>query len=118
MEQVAKVCRCDTLMSMSSVPVAQHELKIWPQFFDAWANGEKRAEIRLNDRNYKVGEWIVLREFKKGRAKKPYTGRILKTKIIHITKLSDVPGTHKDDANFVVLSLIPLKPSRISPSEK
>lgn len=102
---------------MPTIPdMATHELKIWPQFFDAWTQGKKRAEIRINDRNYRVGDVVVLREYEKTKKKNPYTGRALHTKILHMTALSDVPGTHKKDANFVVLSLAPTKVSRSSPS--
>lgn len=40
----------------------QHKLKISPEYFDAVDNGVKPFEVRLNDRNYKVGDTLVLRE--------------------------------------------------------
>lgn len=103
---------------MDSLPAktSTHELKIWPVFFNAYAEGVKRAETRLDDRGFKVGDTLHLREYNP-KKKQPYTGRMLKAKILHITKLSDVPGTHKKDAKFVVLSLAVSRISR-SPEQK
>jgi hypothetical protein len=41
-----------------------HELKSWPEFFSAIETGEKTFELRRNDRNYQVGDVLVLREWK------------------------------------------------------
>lgn len=39
-----------------------HELKIKSEYFMDVALGFKLAEIRYNDRNYKVGDFLVLHE--------------------------------------------------------
>ena len=39
----------------------EHELKTDPEVFDAVKSGEKTFEIRLNDRNFKVGDVLFLR---------------------------------------------------------
>lgn len=44
--------------------MAQHELKSWPEFFEAVMDGRKTFEIRENDRNFQVGDLLVLKEFK------------------------------------------------------
>ena len=48
-----------------------HELKTWPVYFSAIWDGLKRFEVRLNDREYRTGDLLRLREYDEGR----YTGR-------------------------------------------
>lgn len=40
-----------------------HELKTYPQYFRKTLYGKKNFEIRLNDRDFKVGDVILLREW-------------------------------------------------------
>ena len=40
-----------------------HELKIRPEYFKAVVLGDKMFEIRKNDRDFKVGDIIVLHEW-------------------------------------------------------
>lgn len=41
----------------------EHELKLHPRYFSRVANGQKTFEIRKNDRDYQVGDILVLKEF-------------------------------------------------------
>lgn len=43
--------------------MTKHELKCLPQFFQPVVDGKKTVEIRFNDRDFKVGDTIVLNEF-------------------------------------------------------
>ncbi|PZR37211.1 ASCH/PUA domain-containing protein [Caulobacter segnis] len=45
---------------------AIHELKCWPAYFAAVREGLKTFEIRRNDRDFQVGDLIVLREYSPG----------------------------------------------------
>lgn len=40
-----------------------HELKIHPKYFSAVATGIKTFEVRKKDRDYKVGDVLLLKEF-------------------------------------------------------
>jgi hypothetical protein len=50
-----------------------HELKSWPQYFEATLEGTKTFELRRNDRDYQAGDLVVLREYEPGMDR--YTGR-------------------------------------------
>lgn len=49
----------------------KHSLKILPRYFEDVQNNRKKFELRWNDRDFKVGDIFVLREFDEG----AYTGR-------------------------------------------
>ena len=57
-----------------------HELKILPQWFADVLTGKKNFEIRRNDRDFKVGDYLLLKEYERGH----YTGRELKKRIQYI----------------------------------
>jgi len=40
-----------------------HELKTWPRFFHAMADGSKTFEVRKDDRGFVVGDVLNLREW-------------------------------------------------------
>lgn len=40
-----------------------HELKCWPPYFQATRTGDKLFEYRKNDRDFTVGEVLILREW-------------------------------------------------------
>lgn len=43
--------------------IVTHELKTWPKYFnDVWY-GRKKFELRKNDRDFKVGDELWLREY-------------------------------------------------------
>jgi hypothetical protein len=51
----------------------EHELKTWPEYFQAVIDGTKTFEHRVNDRGFKNGDTLHLREYDP--ATKTYTGR-------------------------------------------
>ena len=73
-----------------------HDLKILPEYYLAVDNRIKTFEIRRNDRDYKVGDTLRLREYRDGQ----YTGRMLYRTISYII---DDPAYCKD--GFVVLGI-------------
>lgn len=42
-----------------------HELKVWREFYCDLYIGVKNFEVRKNDKNFKVGDTLLLREFDK-----------------------------------------------------
>lgn len=70
-----------------------HHLKTWPEPFCAVLDGSKRAELRKDDRDFKVGDHLLLEEWDPGR--REYTGRAHEVVITHILRDSRfglVPG--------------------------
>lgn len=59
----------------------KHDLKIIPQYFEDVMTGKKKFEIRKNDRDYKVGDIFILREWEPD---KGYTGRSFMQCIVYI----------------------------------
>ena len=51
------------------------DLKIWPEHFAALLDGSKPFEVRNNDRGYRVGDVLELREWEPQIGKRGYTGR-------------------------------------------
>lgn len=61
----------------------KHKLKIWPEYFQAVIDGEKKFEIRKNDRCFSVGDELLLQEYNP--KKKTYTGRQALAIVLYIT---------------------------------
>jgi hypothetical protein len=59
----------------------RHELKCWPPYFESVMDGSKPFELRKNDRDYKYGDELLLREWdpcgQAGGVPGRYTGREL-----------------------------------------
>lgn len=74
-----------------------HELKIYPEFFSAVCTGVKRAELRKNDRDYRVGDTLHLLETPRGSCHS--TGEFINAAITHIADVGEwMPG-------YVLLSI-------------
>lgn len=69
------------------------EKKLWPEFFDSFQKGERKADLRLNDFDVVEGDTLVLREWDP--ATKAYTGREVERTVTHIHRF-----THADLEQF------------------
>jgi len=62
----------------------EHELKTWEAYFQSIKSGDKNFELRRNDRDFKVGDTLLLKEY--DRNGKIYTGRKVRCRINYILK--------------------------------
>ena len=58
-----------------------HELKTWPEFYEAIVDGRKNFEVRCDDRGFQAGDSVYLREWDPSRG---YTGRRLTARIGYV----------------------------------
>ena len=76
-----------------------HFLKIESQYLNDVTSGKKKAEIRFNDRNFKLGDYIQFIEVKENEL-------IITSFTVKITHILDDSRFLKD--NFVMLSIMNL----------
>jgi ASC-1-like (ASCH) protein len=76
-----------------------HKLKIWPEYFEAVLSCKKRFEVRKADRDFRVGDDLLLMEWDPDAEK--YTGRTLRKGVTYILKGNNF-GV---EDGFVVMSL-------------
>lgn len=79
------------VLSVERIPTRVHDLKVWPENFDALVSGSKPYEVRRDDRDFQVGDSLLLREWRPldGLAAlfdDGYTGRVVKATITHLTR--------------------------------
>ncbi|CNI11993.1 putative exported phage-related protein [Yersinia pekkanenii] len=79
-----------------SQAVKTHQLKILPEYFQAVIEGKKKAELRTNDRDFKVGDYLLLAEWDEEAFE--YSGRKI------IVEISDVTQCDFTAPKLVMLS--------------
>lgn len=79
--------------------MTEHELKIHPQFLSRIASGQKTFEIRKNDRDYQVGDTLILMEYDPERGFPDHGSYdVLAAKITYMT-------TYEQKDDFCVLGI-------------
>lgn len=81
----------------------KHELKTWPEYFERVRTFQKTFEVRKNDRDFQVGDIIILNEYLPENDK--YTQRSLKAKIGYLLYGTEF-GLKK---GFCIMQLIDLQ---------
>ncbi len=66
------------------IGVKRHDLKVWPKQFSAIMGDCKKYEIRVNDRDFREGDELMLQEWDP--EIKSYTGRYLLTTVTYMTR--------------------------------
>lgn len=79
-----------------------HYLKTWTQFFNEVRSGIKQFEVRKNDRDFKIGDTLILEEFDP--AKDAYTGAWVPERITY--KLDDERFVKE---GYVILGITEIK---------
>ena len=82
-----------------------HELKSWTHLFAEIVAGHKTHELRRNDRNYEVGDILLLKEFDP--QSETYSGRTARVVITYITdqRTPCAESTRALDGNYCILSV-------------
>jgi len=88
--------------------MTEHQLKLGEKYFDAVKNGIKTFEVRRNDRDYKVGDTLVLEEVDDDGeyiCESTLSPRIKRTyaTIVYILTHDDFPGGVPE--GYVVMSI-------------
>ena len=83
--------------------VKTHTIKIAPEHFKEVVSGNKKAELRKYDRNYRHGDLLLLREWDHGK----YTGKECAAVITHMLPVNAVVPSA---VGWVILSIKPLNP--------
>lgn len=89
--------------------MSKHYLKSWAHFFDAIKDGRKVHDLRKMDRDYKVGDILVLQRY--DNINGVYTGEEIEREITYITS-EKVPCAFSSSAlekGYCILSLKELK---------
>lgn len=68
---------------MEEILPRTHELKIWPVYYELHVSGVKTFELRNNDRQFNVGDILLLREY--FLPEDEYTGREMKCLVTYVT---------------------------------
>lgn len=74
-------------MEQNNKPETIHYLKTWPEYFNKVFMGHKDWELRKNDRDFKVGDTVILQEFNP--ETKEYTGKEMARRINYILEKTE-----------------------------
>lgn len=76
-----------------------HELKVWSEYFEEVFFGHKNFEIRKNDRNFKKGDTLILKEW--DNFGETFTGRELTRIVTYVFE----GGSFGLEEGFVVMAI-------------
>lgn len=81
-------------------PPAAHEIKAWPKYFFQMVMEHKKFELRKNDRNYKVGDILYIREWNPDNQQ--YTGNALHAVIKYVLTGTDAFGLPWGEGGYIL----------------
>lgn len=86
--------------------MTEHKLRSWSHLYDAIARGEKKHDLRRNDRKFQVGDVLVLQRFDNCTGE--YTGRECSVRVTYVTGRDHVPCAVSSavlDNEYCILSI-------------
>lgn len=86
-----------------------HDLKTWPEYFDAIISGAKLFEVRKDDRGFTVGDTLLLREWDPKHSW--YTGRTVSRRVTYVL----TGPAFGIEAGFVCMGIIEAELSKQEP---
>lgn len=81
----------------------EHELKVWPEYWDVLVSGEKSFEVRRDDRGFQKGDVLILRRTHAGSARVDTTFPALRRRVAWIL----TGGQFGIEAGYVVMAVVP-----------
>ncbi|RKO61808.1 ASCH/PUA domain-containing protein [Caldibacillus debilis] len=94
---LAKFLTIDDVVNGKYSILRCHELKVCPEYFETLEKRIKTFEIRKNDRDFHIGDVLILKEFDP--ETNNYTGRTVERKVTYITNFAQQEG-------YVVMSIV------------
>lgn len=74
----------DILLEVADNSPTVHELKIWPEHYEAVDSGKKRFEIRNHDRNFHLGDILELRYYDAETGQYDEKKPVIKAEVIYL----------------------------------
>lgn len=102
-------CPIQVLTTEGEEPTVWHDLKMWPEYFEAVLSGAKPFEMRRNDRGFEVGHGLRLVEWSP--ISDSFTGRVCKRRVTYILEDAEDFGLA---AGFAVLGMAEIGDSSAS----
>jgi hypothetical protein len=76
-----------------------HKLKIWPEYFQAVLSGRMKFQLRRADRDFRVGDQLLLEEWDPEPDQTKNTGRQVLVRVDYIMDLTGISG------EYVIMSI-------------
>lgn len=93
-------------MSLHTVHSKVHVVRSWAHLYDAIESGLKVHDLRKNDRDYKVGDHMILQRFDNVHGQ--YSGEEMRVEITYITGRDHVPCAFSSavlEKDYCILSI-------------
>lgn len=84
----------------------QHELKTWPEYFQAVWDGRKGFELRKDDRGFQPGDLLMLREWSGYNTSEGYSGRRIHAIVTYMLDNTDLGNILEDDYSVLGIKVL------------